>query len=272
MTIPQGYTTPKYLCQRKYTMQLLEDTGFLASKTLKLPMDPTLQLNNTDGALLQDPSVYRRLIGRMIYLTISRPNISFTVNKLIQFLKEPRNTHLTAVHNLLRYLKGIVGQGFLFPSSSQLQLTVYTDADWARCEETRRSTTGYAVFLGESLISWKSKKQPIVAKSSTEAEYRSLSIVQRLHSTLEVHIPSAYVLYDNMSVIYLASNPIQHERSKHIDIDHHFIRKLVTKKKLKVLHIRRQHQIADFFTKALPAPMFQFFSHKLGIHNIFLPT
>nr|KYP63584.1 hypothetical protein KK1_018163 [Cajanus cajan] len=90
-------------------------------------------------------------------------------------MKEPRSTHMMAAHNLLRYLKGTIGQGLLFPNTSKLQLTVYSDADWARCEESRRSTTGYAVFLGDSLISWKSKKQPTVSKSSTEAEYRSLS-------------------------------------------------------------------------------------------------
>nr|KYP33448.1 Retrovirus-related Pol polyprotein from transposon TNT 1-94 [Cajanus cajan] len=217
--------------------------GFLASKPSKLPMDPTLHLNTSDGSPIPDPSIYRRLVGRLIYLTISRPDISFPVNKLSQFMQEPRSTHMTAAHNLLRYLKGTI------------------------------------VFLGDSLISWKSKKQPTVSKSSTEAEYRSLSAaasetiwLQRLLTVFEVHVPSAYVLCDNMSAIYLASNPVHHERTKYIDIDHHFIRELVNKKQLKVLHVKREHQVADFFTKALPAPMFKIFSSKLGIHNIFLPT
>nr|KYP67637.1 hypothetical protein KK1_023981 [Cajanus cajan] len=145
-------------------------------------------------------------------------------------MKEPRSIHMTVAHNLLIYLKGTIGQGLLFPSTSKLQLTVYFDADWARCEESRRSTTGYAVFLGDSLISWKSKKQPTVSKSSTEAEYRSLSAgasetiwLQQLLTVFEVDIPSAYVLCDNMSDIYLASNLVHHESTKHIDIDHHFI-------------------------------------------------
>lgn len=144
--------------QRKYTLSLLEDTGFLACKPSNLPMDPNLKLNLHDGDLLPDPSVYKRLIGRLIYLTISRPDISFSVNRLSQYMKEPRVPHLNVVHHLLQYLKSTPGQSLFFPAQNSLKLSAFADADWASCVDTRRSTSGFCVFLGNNLLSWRSKK------------------------------------------------------------------------------------------------------------------
>nr|KYP70338.1 hypothetical protein KK1_009551 [Cajanus cajan] len=162
------------LCQQKYVLQLLSDTGFLASMPTSLPMDPNNNLNAEIGDLLPDPSLYRRLIGKLLYLTISRPDITYVVHKLSQFMQSPTNIHLKAVHHLLQYLKGTPGQGILFPANSTLQLTVYYDVDWAGCLSTRRSTTHFVIFLGQSLLSWRSKRQNTVSKSSTEAENHSI--------------------------------------------------------------------------------------------------
>ena len=139
--------------RRHYTLQLLEDTGFLASKPGSVPMDPKLQLNANDGDLLDDASQYRRLMGRFLYLTLSRPDITFAVHKLNQFLSKPRQPHLKAAHHLLRYLKSAPGEGLFFPTSSSLQLHAFSDADWAACDDSRRLVTGFCLFLGESLIS-----------------------------------------------------------------------------------------------------------------------
>ena len=159
------------LSQRKYTLSLLEDTGFLACKPSNLLMDPNLKHNLDDGDLLADPSVYKRLIGRMIYLTISHLDITFAMNHLSQYMKEPRVPHLNVVHHLLQYLKSALGQGLFFPAQNSLKLTAFADADWANCVDTRRSTSGFCVFLGNNLLSWHSKKQPTVSKSSIEVEY-----------------------------------------------------------------------------------------------------
>ena len=154
---------------------MLEDTGFLASKPTSVPMDPHIHLNASDGELVPDASSYRRLIGRLLYLTLSRPDISFVVHQLSQYVSQPRLPHLQAAHYLLRYLKARPGQGFFFSSSSSLQLKAFSDADWGTYLDTRRSVTGFCIFLGHSLVSWKAKKQTMVSHSSAEAEYRAMA-------------------------------------------------------------------------------------------------
>ena len=166
-----------FLSQRKYILSLLEDSGFIGSKPASVPMDPNLKLTATDGDPLPDSSQYRRLIGRLLYLTISRPDITFAVNKLSQFMSNPLTPHLSVVHHLLRYLKSTPGQGILFSSKSSIRLQGYADADWGTCPDSRKSISGFCMFLGDSLISWKSKKQSTVARSSAEAEYRSLAAI-----------------------------------------------------------------------------------------------
>ncbi|KAL5569566.1 hypothetical protein UlMin_026141 [Ulmus minor] len=176
------------LSQRHYTLQLLEDTGYLACKPATLPMDPKASLSADAGDLLADISQYRRLIGRILYLTLSRPDITFAVHKLSQFLAKPRVPHLKVVHHLLRYLKSPPSQGIFFPVSSSYQIRAYSnaapsslhlkafsDSDWTSCLDSRKSVTGFCIFIGDSLVSWKSKKQTTVSRSSAEAEYRAMA-------------------------------------------------------------------------------------------------
>lgn len=268
-----------HLCQRKYAVQLLQDTGYISAKRLPIPMDPNIHLNDVDGDPLPDVSMYRRLIGRLMYLTISRPDITFAVNRLSQFLAAPRTPHLNAVHHLLQYIKGTPVQGIFFPANSSLRLSAYVDAEWGSCQITRKSTSGFCIFLGESLVAWKSKKQPTVARSSAEAEYRALAAltsellwIKQLLRVFEVPITSVMIFCDSNSAIQLASNPPSHERSKHIDIDCHFIREHVGTGFLNLVYVPSHQQLVDPLTEALPRVLFQSLISKLGLLDIYLPT
>ena len=206
------------LSQRTYALSLLEDTGFLDAKPASVLMDPSLKLTATDGDPVAYPSLYKCMIGRLMYLTISRSDITFAVSKLNQYMSNPRIPHEQALHHLLRYLKSCPDKVLLFHASSSLSLKAFADADWGSCLDTKRSTSGFMVFLGDSLLSWKTKKQQTVSKSFMKAEYRALSVVSGeltwLNSILKefgVDVDLAMVYCDNQSTIYLSTNPTFHE-------------------------------------------------------------
>ncbi|XP_013617372.1 PREDICTED: uncharacterized mitochondrial protein AtMg00240-like [Brassica oleracea var. oleracea] len=127
------------------------------------------------GELLENPKVYRKLMGRLMYLAITRPDIAYALTKLCQYSSKPRDAHLAAVHKILRYLKGTIGQGVFYEANGQLTLRGYADADWGSCRDTRKSITGYAMFIGDSLVPWRSKKQHTISRSTAEAEFKALA-------------------------------------------------------------------------------------------------
>jgi hypothetical protein len=268
------------LSQRKYTLDLLKDTGYLGSKPVATPMDTNLKLMPEDGELVDDPEMYRRLVGKLIYLTITRPDISYAVSIVSQFMTCPRVPHMEAVVRILKYLKNAPGRGLLYKSSGHLRIEGYTDADWAGSPADRRSTTGYCTFIGGNLVTWKSKKQSVVARSSAEAEYRAMA-----HTTCEltwlrtllqefgipVHGPTP--LYcDNQAAIHIANNPVFHERTKHIEVDCHFIRSKVESKEISTPFVPSGSQLADIFTKALPKTSIDSICLKLGVYDVYAPA
>ncbi|XP_075499818.1 secreted RxLR effector protein 161-like [Primulina tabacum] len=173
-------------------------------------MDINLKLSNDDGELLHDSSLYRKLVGKLLYLTVTRPDLAYCVNKLSQFVSAPRDKHLQAVYSVLKYIKGTASQGLFYSSSSTLKLSLFTYSDWAACPDTRRSIFGFCVLLGDSILSWKSKKQHTVSKSSAEAEYRSMAngtceVVWMLCllKYLRVHIAGPIALFSDSSQLYI---------------------------------------------------------------------
>ena len=267
------------LCQRKYALELVSDAGLLGCKPSNTPMANSIRLSKEGGEPLSDASAYRRLIGRLIYLTTTRPDLSFAVNQLSQFLSSPTTLHHQAATRILRYIKGTPGLGLFFSAQSDLRLRAYCDADWATCVDTRRSVTGFCVYLGDSLISWHSKKQHTVSRSSCEAEYRSIAVttcelqwLTFLLQDLQLPIPGPASIYcDNTSAIHIAHNPSFHERMKHIELDCHLVREKIQQRLIHLLPVSTKFQLADMLTKALPPSSFQTLHSKLGLLNIFQP-
>ncbi|CAA7028522.1 unnamed protein product [Microthlaspi erraticum] len=190
-------------------------------------------------------------------------------------MHDPREPHFNALKRILRYVKGTISHGLHIYRSSPLTLTAYSDDDWAGCPNSRRSTSGYCVFLGDNLLSWSSKRQATVSRSSAEAEYRGVAnavaettFLRNLLLEMKITIPRATIVYcDNVSAIYLSTNPVQHQRTKHVEIDIHFVRERVAIGEVKVLHVPSARQIADVFTKGLPSALFQEFKNSLSIRS-----
>jgi hypothetical protein len=147
------------ISQRKYCLDLLNDSGLLGSKPASTPLDPSVKLHNDAGKVFEDISLYRRLVGKLLYLTNTRPDIAYATHQLSQFLHKPTMTRYKAACRVIKYLKHNPGRGLMFHRNSDIQLLGYSNADWAGCLDTRRSTSGYCFFIGRSLISWKAKKQ-----------------------------------------------------------------------------------------------------------------
>ncbi|XP_019228344.1 PREDICTED: uncharacterized protein LOC109209517 [Nicotiana attenuata] len=230
--------------QRKFALELVEEFGCTDSKPTSSPLALGLNLSSDVGSLLSDPSLYRRLIGKLNFLTHTRPDMAYTVQHLSQFMQTPRQPHLDAALHTVCYIKGLSGLGLHFSSHFSFSMVAFCDLDWASCRDSRRSVSGFLVTLGSCPISWKSKKQTTVSLSSAGAECRS---VRRL------------------SAIQIAKNPVFHERTKHIELDCHFVREKLQDGLISLHYIPSSAQLADIFTKSLPSQAHLQQLSKLGV-------
>jgi hypothetical protein len=261
-----------YLNQAKYVLDLLHRVDMIGAKPYAAPCTSGKKLTKFDGDPLPDPSLYRHIVGALQYCTLTRPDIAYSVNQLCQFLHCPTTTHFQAAKRVLKYLKGTPDHGLLF-TPGPIQLNAYCDSDWAGDPIDRRSTSGYGVFLGHCLLSWQAKKQPVVSRSSTEAEYRAMAIataelywLRMLFRELNISLNNPPTLWcDNIGALALASNPIYHARTKHIEVDYHFIREKILHKDMLASYISTEDQSADIFTKGLTSQRFLFLRDKLMV-------
>ena len=245
------------------------------AKPSPTPLASTATLQLIDGSPHTDATQYRRIIGALQYLNMTRPDLSFAINKSSQFMHQPTTTHLQHLKRLLRYLKSTINHGLLLQKASSFNLITYSDADWGGNMDYRTSTSTYISFFGGNPVSWSSKKQRTVARSSTEAEYRAVATAAAEAMWItnllnELQIPqsdSPILLCDNIGATYLCSNPINHSRMKHISLDYHFVREQVQSRCIKVSHVSTKDQIADLLTKPLPVGKFEYFRSKMKITN-----
>jgi hypothetical protein len=263
---PSGF----FVHQSKYAMDVLSWQNMSTCKPYSSPFVSSSKLSSDLDDFLLDPTPYHSLVGALQYLTFTCPDLSFAVNSLCQHMQSPTSAHLVAAKRVLHYVRGTISHGLLF-QPGPMHLTVFTDADWADNPVDRRSNTGFLVFLGNNLITWASKKQPTVSHSSTKAKYRSLAVgaaevawirmlLRDLHVFLS-HCPTVWC--DNTSAISLASNPVFHACTKHVEVDYHFVCERVVRGDLKVQFIPTVDQLADLLTKALPTPRFLQLANKL---------
>ncbi|CAM8913556.1 unnamed protein product [Rhodiola kirilowii] len=264
-----------FINQRKYALDLLTETGLLGCKPNSTPMDIKQKLALSTAPKLEDPTIYRTLVGKLIYLNVTRPDIAFSVHILSQFLATPTDDHLQAANRVLRYIKSAPAQGLFYPARASLTLEGFCDADWASCPISRRSTTGYGIKLGPSLISWRTRKQAVVSQSSAESEYRAMAqtccelvwivaVLKDLHISVSTPIS---LHCDNVAANHIARNPVYHERTKHIEIDCHVVRQHFVNGFVSPRFIKSIDQPADIFTKPLSADLLRRLTGKLGVTN-----
>jgi hypothetical protein len=268
-----------FLGQGKYTIEILKRFGMEDCKSMTTPMITNLKKLNSSESDKVNPTIYRQLIGCLMYLKNTRPDICFVVNTLSQHMVDPREVHWVAAKHILRYLKGTIEFGLQYLQGDQINLVGYSDSDWAGSTADRKSTSGCCFSLGSGVISWYSRKKKSVALSSAEAEYMAASqasceaiwLRKMLINLFETDLDPTTIFCDNQSCIKLSENPVFHDRSKHIEIRYHFIRDKVQKGVVKLQYISTNEQVADILTKALPKGKFEYFREKLGVlENPFL--
>jgi hypothetical protein len=262
-----------FLYQHKYATDLLCKFGMENCKPISTPIEVNNKLSKDVGELLEDETMYRKLVDSLIYLALTQPDIAYAVGVVSRFMQNPRKPHLEAIRRILRYVKGTSDFGILYEKGVSCKVVGFCDADYAGDISTRRSTTGYVFSLGSRAISWCSKRQPTVSLSTTKAEYRAAAMaaqecdwLMQLMSNLKQQRDYPVQLYcDNESAIRLTENPVFHAQTKHIEVHHHFIQEKVLKGDITLFHVNTEEQTADIFTKGLSVLKFSKFQLQLGV-------
>ncbi|GKB59829.1 putative ribonuclease H-like domain-containing protein [Tanacetum coccineum] len=264
-----------FISQDKYMDEILKKFSFLTMKIASTPMETSKPLLNDAEPEDVDVHLYRLMIGSLMYLTSSRPDIMFVVCACARFQVTPKGLHIHVVKRIFRYLKGQPKLGFWYPKDSPFDLEAYTDSDYAGASLDRKSTTGGCQFLGSRLISWQCKKQTIVANSTTEVEYvaaasccRQVLWIQNQMLDYGYNFMNTKIFIDNESTICIVKNLVFHSKTKHIEIRHHFIRDSNEKKLIQMIKIHTDQNVADLLTKEFDVGRFQYLIASIGMLNL----
>ena len=226
------------------------------------------------------PLQFQRLVGKLIYLDHTRPDIAFVVSCVSQFMHSPSKSQVDVVYRILKYLKGTPRRGLLFRKNEERKVEVYVDADWAGSITDRRSTSGYCSYVWGNLVTWQSKKQTVVAQSSAKAKLRSTALgigeviwIKMLLQELSIESETPLQVYcDNQAVISISHNPIHHDSTKHVEVDRHFIKEKIDDRTISVTYVPTTQQTMDILTKALFKSMFEKMVDKLIMYNLYYPA
>ncbi|KAJ9545329.1 hypothetical protein OSB04_025036 [Centaurea solstitialis] len=267
-----------FINQGKYVHEMLKKFDLTSCTPMKTPMAPPLSLDKDSKGKPVDVTLYRGMIGSLLYLTASRHDIMYSTCLCARYQAEPKESHLTAVKRIFRYLKGTPNLGLWYSKDSGFDLTAYSDSDFAGCKIDRKSTTGGCHLLGGKLVSWTSKKQNSVSTSTAEAEYVAAGIccaqVLWLRNQLQdydIQLSKIPIYCDNTSAIAIANNPVLHSKTKHIEVRYHFIRDHVMNGDIELHFVPTEYQLADLFTKPLDVTRFNMLISELGItYKIFV--
>ncbi|GJS44009.1 putative ribonuclease H-like domain-containing protein [Tanacetum coccineum] len=263
-----------FISQDKYVHEILRKFNYSDVKSASTPTDLENPLVKDGDADDVDEHLYRSMIGSLMYLTASRPDIMFAVCACVRFQVSLKTSHLLAVKRIFRYLKGKPSLGLWYSKDSPLELVAYTDSDYAGASLDRKSTTRGCQFLGNMLISWQCKKQTVVATSTTKAEYVAAASccgqvlwIQNQLLDYGYNFMNTVIYINNTSTICIIENPVQHSKTKHIEIRHHFIRDCNAKKLIQMAKIDTQHNVADLLTKGFDAGRFQYLVSSIRMLN-----
>jgi hypothetical protein len=262
-----------FIGQRKYAQEVLDRFKMDQCNPVKNPVVPGHKLNKDEDGVRIDSTLYKQIVGSLMYLTATRPDITFVVSLISRYMEHPTEMHLQAAKRVLRYVKGTSSLGVFYKKEGNHELLGYTDSDYAGDQNDRKSTSGYVFLMSSGAVSWSSKKQPVVTLSTTEAEFISAAYsacqvvcLRRILKELCHDQSKSTVVYcDNVSAIKLSKNPVLHGRSKHIDIRFHFLRDLTWEGIVELVQCSTHEQIADILTKPLKLDVFLKLRDMLGV-------
>jgi hypothetical protein len=262
-----------FICQKKYSREILKKFQMDNCKPTATPMNQKDKFSKEDGTARVDEEKFRSLIGCLLYLTATRPDILHATSLLSRFMHCPTEIHMRAAKRILRYIKGTCSFGVKFVKCQDFKLHGFSDSDWGGSIDDMRSTSGFCFNLGSAIFSWSSKKQDIVAQSTAEAEFIAATAavnqalwLQKLLRDLQMEEEEATeISVDNQAAIAISHNPVFHGKTKHFNIKLYFLREVQKNGEVKLIYCKSENQLADLFTKPLPVNRFEFLRQRIGV-------